>query len=74
MVYVDPKNLGYRPYYANWLKQKFNVYGETMHDSLKELFVKYVPVLMDRVFEGIQNDEIVEPMRFITPRTDLNLL
>jgi hypothetical protein len=45
-----------------------------MHDSLKELFVKYVPVLMDRVFEGIQNDEIVEPMRFITPRTDLNLL
>lgn len=74
MVYVDPKNLGYRPFYSNWLKGKFNVYGETMHDSLKELFAKYVPTLIDRIFDGTDGEEIVEPLRFITPRTDLNLV
>lgn len=74
MVYVDPKNLGYRPFYTTWLKDKFNAYGETMHDSLKELFLKYVPLLIDRIFEGIEGDEIVEPYQFITPRTDLNLV
>jgi len=73
MVYVDPKNLGYRPYYTNWLRGKFQTYGETMHDSLKELFHKYVPVIMDRIFDGTLGEEIVEPLRFITPRTDLNL-
>lgn len=74
MVYVDPKNLGFRPFHSTWLKGKFNTYGETMHDSLKELFQKYIPVLMDRVFEGINGEEIVEPLKFITPRTDLNLV
>jgi dynein heavy chain, axonemal len=72
MVYVDPKNLGYRPFYTHWLKGKFNTYGETMHDSLKELFLKYVPPLIDRIFEGINGDEIVAVLNFITPRTDLN--
>jgi dynein heavy chain len=74
MVYVDPKNLGYRPYYATWLKGKFNAYGETMHDSFKELFLKYVPILIDRIFDGIEGDEIMQPYKFITPRTDLNLV
>jgi hypothetical protein len=45
-----------------------------MHDSLKELFHKYVPVIMDRIFDGTLGEEIVEPLRFITPRTDLNLV
>ena len=74
MVYVDPKNLGYRPFYSNWLRGKFAAYGETMHDSLKELFAKYIPPLMDRVFDGIQGEEILEPYKMITPRTDLNLV
>jgi hypothetical protein len=38
MVYVDPKNLGYTPYYVRWLQKKFVDYGEIMRDSLKELF------------------------------------
>jgi dynein heavy chain len=73
MVYVDPKNLGYEPYYERWLLDKM-AYGEAMRDSLKELFQKYVPPLMDRIFEGIAGDELVEPLRFITPRTNLNLV
>jgi dynein heavy chain len=72
MVYVDPKNLGYRPFYTHWLRGKFNAYNETVHDSLKELFLKYVPTLIERIFEGVNGEEIVEPLKFITPRTDLN--
>ena len=74
MVYVDPKNLGYTPYYVKWLVHKYNVYGEIMRDSLKELFQKYFPPIMDRIYEGIAGDDLVEPLRFITPRTNLNLV
>lgn len=45
-----------------------------MRDSLKELFTKYVPPIMDRIYEGIAGEELVEPLRFITPRTNLNLV
>ena len=74
MVYVDPKNLGYEPYYQRWLKEKFDIYGDTMRDSLKDLFQKYVPPTIDRIYEGITGEELVEPLRFITPRTNLNLV
>lgn len=73
MVYVDPKNLGYEPFYERWLIEKMQ-YGEGMRDSLKELYQKYIPPIMDRIFEGIAGDELVEPLRFITPRTNLNLV
>ena len=65
MVYVDPKNLGYAPYYQRWLRDKFIKYGETMRDSLKELFLKYIPPIMDRIFEGLAGEELVEPLQFI---------
>jgi len=74
MVYVDPKNLGYAPYYERWLRDKFDTYNETMRDSLKELFQKYIPPIMDRIFEGLAGEELVEPLKFITPRTNLNLV
>jgi hypothetical protein len=46
-----------------------------MYESLKELFFKYVPLCIDRIFEGMTGgDEIVEPLKFITPRTNLNLV
>jgi dynein heavy chain, axonemal len=45
-----------------------------MAESLNELYLKYVPLLIDRIFEGTAGEDIVEPMRFITPRTNLNLV
>jgi dynein heavy chain len=45
-----------------------------MHDNLKDLFVKYVDPIMGRIYEGINNEELVAPLRFITPRTNLNLV
>ena len=46
-----------------------------MYENLKELFQKYVPLLIDRIFEGnIGAEEPVAPLSFITPRTNLNLV
>ena len=52
MVYVDPKNLGYKPFYDRWSRDKVEKYSEVMGESLNELYGKYVPVLIDRIFEG----------------------
>mmetsp|Transcript_39360 Transcript_39360/g.37802 ORF Transcript_39360/g.37802 Transcript_39360/m.37802 type:complete len:502 (+) Transcript_39360:2293-3798(+) len=75
MVYVDPKNLGYTPFFERWAIGKLEKYEQVMYDSLKELYQKYVPLCIDRIFEGMTGgDEIVESLKFITPRTNLNLV
>jgi dynein heavy chain len=44
-------------------------------ESLKELYTKYVFQCIERIFEGnAGGEELVEPMHFITPRTNLNLV
>lgn len=73
MVYVDPKDLGYSPYYDKWLTKwsKF----EALHEALVELKEKYVRPLIDFIFEGIEgNDEVTTPLSFIIPRTNFNLV
>lgn len=75
MVYVDPKNLGYKPYYFKWMAEKDKIYkSEILADSLKDLYQKYIPAVMDRIYEGLNGEDIVEPLQFITPRTNLNLV
>jgi len=74
MVYVDPKNLGYRPFFERWVRDKEEKYSEVMAESLNELYTKYVPICIDRIFDGTSGEDILEPLRFITPRTNLNLV
>jgi dynein heavy chain, axonemal len=75
MVFVDPKNLGYQPFYQRWWEKKKIQYGETFADNLKELYAKYFPIVMDRIFEGYTGEEdLAEPLKFITPRTNMNLI
>jgi dynein heavy chain len=42
MVYVDPKNLGFAPFFEKWVGLKKEKYGEVMADSLNELYTKYI--------------------------------
>jgi dynein heavy chain len=72
MVYVDSKNLGYKPYYDRWVKLKTMKYGDTIGENLKDLYNKYVYQCIERVFEGNTGEELVEPLKQITPRTNLN--
>jgi hypothetical protein len=46
-----------------------------MAESFKELYLKYVPVCIDRIFEGsVTGEDIIPPLQLITPRTNLNLV
>jgi dynein heavy chain len=75
MVFVDAKDLGYAPYYERWVNQKKTKYNEVMAESFKELYLKYVPVCIDRIFEGsITGEDVIPPLQLITPRTNLNLV
>jgi dynein heavy chain len=74
MVYVDPKNLGYYPFYERWCKIKLKKYSEIMYESLKELYQKYVSICVDRVYEGIISEDAdpVSPFVMSLPRTNLS--
>jgi len=59
MVYVDPKNLGYEPYFERWVKS-LNRDGkqETLVESMRKLFYKYVPKIIAYITEGIKADVV----------------
>ena len=72
MVFVDPKNLGYRPYYERWLK--ISEVNEQTRETLSELFEKYVPKCIDFVLEGVVEDEITERPVQCIPISNLNMV
>lgn len=74
MVYVDDKNLGYDPFWETYVKRKTKEYGETIGENLKELYAKYIEPCVLRVWEGNTGEELVEPLKFITPRSPLNCI
>ncbi|KAM3182244.1 hypothetical protein ACTXT7_012779 [Hymenolepis weldensis] len=50
MVYVDPKNLSYEAYWNAWLS---SIHNENYRNAVEYLYKKYIPQLMDLIFEGI---------------------
>ncbi|XP_077995609.1 dynein axonemal heavy chain 10-like isoform X2 [Glandiceps talaboti] len=71
MVYVDPKNLGYLPYWEKWVNARQNKEEQT---DLKRLFDKYVPPCIDMIIEGIVDGRQGQKMKTIIPLTNLNLV
>uniref|UniRef100_A0A8D2N9M5 Dynein-1, subspecies f n=1 Tax=Zonotrichia albicollis TaxID=44394 RepID=A0A8D2N9M5_ZONAL len=69
MVFVDPKNLRYEPYWQKWVKKRENEKVE-----LDNLFQKYVPYLIDMIIEGIVNGKQERKLKTIIPQTDLNMI
>jgi hypothetical protein len=62
MVYVDPKNLGHQPYYFKWLKSiqdKYKDVAESIHENLKEFYGRFVNQVIDRIFDGLANEELL---------------
>ncbi len=60
MVYVDSRNLGYRPYVWTWLNGRTK---QTEVDILKSLFDKYASPCVDWVLEGVDGDDLVSATR-----------
>ncbi len=69
MVWVDPKNLGYRPYFETWLLK----YAEQA-PKLQSLFDKYVDQLIDWVLEGLLEGEYEPRPKSVIPITNLNMV
>jgi dynein heavy chain len=83
MVWVDPKNLGYRPFYERWLKKKFPVSAAAATTAtgtlppagiaeervlLLDLFDKYIPKCIDFILEGVvSKNEIVAKCQQVIP-------
>ncbi|XP_050527907.1 dynein axonemal heavy chain 10 [Daktulosphaira vitifoliae] len=70
MVYVDPKNLGYMPYWNRYLLKR----NYTEREALNFLFEKYVHLLLDRIIEGKSGFEELIPLQLVIPQTKLNMV
>lgn len=71
MVYVDPKNLGYNPFWKKWVNSRNS---KQEKDWLGQLYDKYVPSCIDMIIEGVVDAKQGEKMKTITPLTNLNLV
>jgi len=71
MVYVDPKNIGYQPFWDRWIKSRREIHSE----KLAELYTKYVPHCLARIMAGLlTSGEIAGRLKNVIPRTNLNML
>ena len=71
MVYVDPKNLGYEPYWTKWVSARVN---KQEQKELLKFYEKYVPALIDMVLEGIVDGREEKRLKTIVPLTNLNMV
>lgn len=71
MVYVDPKNLGYNPYWEKWCNARGS---DKEREELNRLFEKYVPSCIDLILEGIVEGKIGKKLKTIIPLTNLNMV
>lgn len=71
MVYMDPKNLGYYPFFQKWSNAR-PTKAET--DMLMKYFKKYVPMAIDLVMEGTFEGFSGDPLRRVIPITPLAMV
>ncbi|CAF4691617.1 unnamed protein product, partial [Rotaria sp. Silwood1] len=70
MVFVDPKDLKYRPFWTRWcnLREK-----KEEQKCLNHLFDKFVPPLITLILEGIIDGKQGDKLKQIIPLTNLNM-
>ncbi|KAK3083644.1 hypothetical protein FSP39_000711 [Pinctada imbricata] len=71
MVYVDPKNLGFEPFWQKYVNSR---QSKQEREDLHRLYDKYVPVLIDMVVEGVVDGRQGDKMKTIVPQTNLNMV
>ena len=71
MVYVDPKDLGYLPFWKKWVNSRS---GKEDRTNLMMLFEKYVPANITMILEGFVDGRAEEKLQTITPVTNLNMV
>lgn len=71
MVFVDSRNLGYKPYYWRWLNGRPS---PVEAESLRQLFEKYAVACIDWVCEGLDGADLVKKPAQTVPHTNLNMV
>eukprot|EP00002_Diphylleia_rotans_P017763 TRINITY_DN3442_c0_g1_i2.p1 TRINITY_DN3442_c0_g1~~TRINITY_DN3442_c0_g1_i2.p1 ORF type:complete len:3137 (-),score=716.67 TRINITY_DN3442_c0_g1_i2:70-9480(-) len=64
MVYLDPKNLGFRPFFIKYLTTRAN---PAEQEILRGLFDKYVPNLISYVLEGVSEGIVTKRLKSVIP-------
>uniref|UniRef100_UPI0037E7F8F2 dynein axonemal heavy chain 10 n=1 Tax=Semicossyphus pulcher TaxID=241346 RepID=UPI0037E7F8F2 len=70
MVFVDPKNLRYTPYWQRWVNNRPT--GE--QEVLNKLFEKYVHSSINMIVDGIVDGKQGLKLKTVVPQTDLNMV
>lgn len=70
MVYVDPKNLGYEPFWRRWLRSRHPDEVET----LEQMYTQFFPVTMEYVLEGVDGSNQEDPLTMVVAQTNLNMI
>ena len=80
MVWVDPKNLGYKPYYERWVRTRFGNSVTIEEDKLAaaevfmNLYEKYVPKCVDMILAGIVDGDMGEKLKQVINITNIDLV
>lgn len=80
MVWVDPKNLGYLPYYERWVRTKcgnsviIEEEKQGRADMLISLFERYVPKSIDMILAGIIDGEMGQRLKQVIPITNIDMV
>lgn len=70
MVYVDPKNLGFLPYWQRWLNNRH----PDEQEILTQLYTQLIPTSMEFIHEGVDGSNQEEPLATVIPQTTLNMI
>ncbi|XP_033627732.1 dynein heavy chain 10, axonemal-like [Asterias rubens] len=71
MVFVDPKNLGYMPFWQKWINSRAS---KTEQEDLMRMFQKYVPGGIELILEGMLDGKPGDKLKMIVPLTNLNMV
>jgi len=80
MVWADPKNLGYRPYFERWLRQRCGdgveviAHREEEAEQLQSLFDQYCQPCIDYVQLGLVDGELGAKLRMVVPITSIAMV
>lgn len=70
MVFVDPKNLGYAPYWQRWINSR----PEREREKINEFYERLIPEALGYILDGIDGSAQVPPLKTIVMQTDLNMV
>uniref|UniRef100_A0A8D9AKK0 Dynein heavy chain 10, axonemal n=1 Tax=Cacopsylla melanoneura TaxID=428564 RepID=A0A8D9AKK0_9HEMI len=81
IIFVDPHELGYRPFWNKWVNMRLKPEDEELRDRMQALFDKYVPSSLKLISEGIPPSTRMgseslgtPPLKTVIPQTPLNMI